>query len=34
MSRTSEALPSLKTVTSRWPDGIKSGAVFTFPSTH
>ena len=24
----------LKTVTARWPDGIKSGAVFTFPSTH
>jgi malonate-semialdehyde dehydrogenase (acetylating)/methylmalonate-semialdehyde dehydrogenase len=24
----------LKTVTTRWPDGIKSGAVFTFPSTH
>ena len=24
----------LKTVTSRWPAGIKSGAVFTFPSTH
>jgi len=23
----------LKTVTTRWPDGIKSGAVFTFPST-
>jgi malonate-semialdehyde dehydrogenase (acetylating)/methylmalonate-semialdehyde dehydrogenase len=22
----------LKTVTSRWPDGIKSGAVFTFPT--
>ena len=24
----------LKTVTSRWPEGIKSGAVFHFPSTH
>jgi malonate-semialdehyde dehydrogenase (acetylating)/methylmalonate-semialdehyde dehydrogenase len=24
----------LKTVTARWPEGIKSGAVFTFPSTH
>ena len=24
----------LKTVTTRWPDGIKSGAVFTFPTTH
>ncbi len=24
----------LKTVTSRWPAGIKSGAVFTFPSTN
>ena len=24
----------LKTVTTRWPEGIKSGAVFTFPSTH
>jgi malonate-semialdehyde dehydrogenase (acetylating)/methylmalonate-semialdehyde dehydrogenase len=23
----------LKTVTTRWPDGIKSGAVFTFPSS-
>ena len=23
----------LKTITQRWPDGIKSGAVFTFPST-
>ncbi len=22
----------LKTVTTRWPDGIKEGAVFTFPS--
>jgi malonate-semialdehyde dehydrogenase (acetylating)/methylmalonate-semialdehyde dehydrogenase len=22
----------LKTVTSRWPEGIKSGAVFTFPT--
>ena len=22
----------LKTVTTRWPDGIKSGAVFTFPT--
>ena len=22
----------LKTVTARWPDGIKSGAVFTFPT--
>ena len=24
----------LKTVTARWPEGIKSGAVFSFPSTH
>ena len=24
----------LKTITSRWPEGIKSGAVFHFPSTH
>ena len=22
----------LKTVTSRWPSGVKEGAVFTFPS--
>jgi malonate-semialdehyde dehydrogenase (acetylating)/methylmalonate-semialdehyde dehydrogenase len=22
----------LKTITSRWPEGIKSGAVFTFPT--
>jgi malonate-semialdehyde dehydrogenase (acetylating)/methylmalonate-semialdehyde dehydrogenase len=22
----------LKTVTQRWPEGIKSGAVFTFPT--
>jgi malonate-semialdehyde dehydrogenase (acetylating)/methylmalonate-semialdehyde dehydrogenase len=24
----------LKTVTSRWPEGIKAGAVYTFPTTH
>jgi malonate-semialdehyde dehydrogenase (acetylating)/methylmalonate-semialdehyde dehydrogenase len=24
----------LKTVTTRWPEGIKSGAVFNFPSMH
>ena len=24
----------LKTVTSRWPEGIRSGAVYHFPSTH
>ena len=24
----------LKTVTARWPEGIKAGAVYTFPSTH
>ena len=24
----------LKTITSRWPAGIKEGAVFTFPSMH
>ena len=24
----------LKTVTARWPEGIKSGAVYHFPSTH
>ncbi len=24
----------LKTVTSRWPDGIKSGAVYTFPTVN
>jgi malonate-semialdehyde dehydrogenase (acetylating)/methylmalonate-semialdehyde dehydrogenase len=24
----------LKTVTSRWPEGIKAGAVYHFPSTH
>ena len=24
----------LKTVTTRWPEGIAHGAVFTFPSMH
>jgi malonate-semialdehyde dehydrogenase (acetylating)/methylmalonate-semialdehyde dehydrogenase len=24
----------LKTITSRWPEGIKAGAVYHFPSTH
>ena len=30
--RAFEHYTRLKTVTTRWPEGIKSGAVFTFPT--